>query len=568
MLQKLLSSESQKQIVGVSLTPGIGLEAVVYDKVNNCVVNYGRKKVEYNFSTREIQDYTFFKTALAELMEEMRILPKTMAYLVLPNVYFDFMELPTEISDSEIKTALLSRAEEFYVFKREEPTIGYCEVINPDGDGLKRYVYTAFQKNSIDQLKDVFSYLGLHLVGVESSYSATLRGLYLTGFLNDVIEGQMSWTAMIVNTNSYTLLQMDGTNLIEYADVPLAIKSFSTEEAYQAIVSSSSQLLGNFSSQKLYIISQTEDISAHILKNAMYFEGEMEAIDTNRFSGIESMFVEAAPTVDVNLAKSITLGVIGATVVKSDFNLILNVLAGDPDASMGIYFTKNILGTDVDFTSELVIKLSIVLSGIIIAVFAVIVGLTQIVDSHLQKNLEQLKTQIQELDTQIDAESQNEPKEEVDMNIIIDEIASANVMANNFYDSIATDIPQGIWLTRYYNKTGDKIAVQGIAQSITDVYEYYKNLRIISPQSGIKLTELKVVTPNPTDKFTNNLAINSDTDRLYSFEISNIDIDFNKQEEAPKDKDAVSDDDIIIKSNKSEAPAVEQPSEQMTPTEE
>jgi len=58
MFTNLLSTSTQKQILGVSLTPGIGLEAVLYDRNKNVVLKYGRRRVDYNFSTREIQDYS------------------------------------------------------------------------------------------------------------------------------------------------------------------------------------------------------------------------------------------------------------------------------------------------------------------------------------------------------------------------------------------------------------------------------------------------------------------------------------------------------------------------------
>jgi hypothetical protein len=48
-------SDNKKQtVVGFSIVPGLGLEAVVLDKVGGTVVNYGRKKVDYNFSQRNI----------------------------------------------------------------------------------------------------------------------------------------------------------------------------------------------------------------------------------------------------------------------------------------------------------------------------------------------------------------------------------------------------------------------------------------------------------------------------------------------------------------------------------
>ena len=557
-----LSSGSQKQVVGVTLTPGIGLEAVILDKSKTTIVSYGRKKVEYNFSTREIQDYVQFKTAIVELMDEMKIPPKTPAYIVLRNVYFDFLEIPPMISNPEIKTAVLSKAEEFYIFKRDEPVSGWCEVINPEGGSQKKIAYTSFQKSAVDEIKEIISDIGLQIMSIESAYSATLRGLHLTGFLNDIIIEEAPWTAMVINTNSYTLFQLEGKNLLDYTEVPLAIKSFSMEESYQAIISSSSQLLSNFSSTNLFIISQTDDICAEVLKRQMQFDREIIAIDSNKYS--KKPLMEVLSATDFNATNSITLAAIGAVDTKeSGLNIVLNVLQDDPSVSMGSYFTTTILGSPVEVTSELVDRFTILVVALCAVVFGALIGLCYFADTQTQNGISDLNSQIQTVDAQINAESQGEKKQEVDMNMVIDEVAASNVNAINFYDSIATDIPKNVWLTRYYNQDGSKIAVRGIAASIVDIYEYYKNLRIVSPQSDIKLTELKVVTEDmdsQDSKFISDLALDKDSDRLYSFEISNTQIQMDSD---PKAKEEKNENDIIIRSENTEQ--LEQPSSQMKP---
>ena len=524
-----LSQSNQKQIVGIALTPGIGLEVAILDKTNSTVINYGRKRVDYNFSTREIQDYVQFKTALVELIDLMKIPPKSLTYIVLPNVFFDFIEVPQVVTNAEIKTAILSKAEEFYIFKREEPLSGWCEVGISENTSQKKIVYSSFQKSAVEELKEIISDIGLQLVGIETSYSATLRGLYLTGQIDDVILEKAPWTTMIVGTNSYTLLQMEGNSLIDYSEVPLAIKSFSTEEAYQAIVSSSAQLLNNHDSNKLFIISQTDDICAEVLKRQMQYDREIYAIDSNKFS--KKTLLEVVSTIDYSQVNSMTLSVLGAAHLKSNFGVILNVLADDPSASMGVYFTTNILGTPVDVTSEFVLRASVLLSAAFFIVFGVLAGICATIDSKEQARISDLTNQIRTVDSQILTETDGKSKQEIDMNTIIDEIASMNVTAINFYDSIATDIPKNVWLTQYYNKAGDKIAVRGVAQSIVDIYEYYKNLRIVSPQSDIKLTELKVITEDLSqeNKYLSDIELNKDTERLYSFEIANTQIEFEKK---------------------------------------
>ncbi len=554
-----LSQGNQKQVVGISLTPGIGLEAVIVDKFKNVVLNYGRKKVDYNFSTREIQDYIQFKTAIVELMDEMKIPPKALTYLVLPNVHFDFTQVPSIIGDAELKTVVLSKAEEFYLFKREEPVSGCYSVSGANDASTKKIAYTSFQKTAIDQIKDIISDCGLQLIGIESAYSATIRGLHVTGLIDDVVLEESSWTLMMINTNSFTLFQMEGKNLLDCTEVPLAIKSFSTEEAYQAIVSSSSQLLNNYPSMKLYIISQTDDICADVLKRQMQYDREIVAIDSNKYSKKPMLDVMAAT--DFNEANSLTASVLGASIIAPDF-ITLNVLSDDPAAYLGIYFTTKIAGQDVDVTSEFVIKVCVALAVAVAIFFGAIGAGLNFADVSSQDKLSQYKSEIQSIDAQISSEEQGEKAPDIDMFGVIDQVAASNVVAINFYDSIATDIPKNVWLTKYYNKAGDKILIKGIAENIADIYEYYKNLRVVSPQSNIKLTELKVLTDvsGENEAYVSNLLMEKDFDRLYSFEIANTDIEIVK-EEASETSEVE-----IIKKKAPEAESkkeIEKPSKQM-----
>ena len=566
-------SENKKQIIGFSITPGLGLEAVILDKAKNSVVAYGRKKVDYNFSQRNIQNYAQFKNALIELIDELKIQPKSYAYLVLPNVYFDFIEVTNDTPDSGIEIALTSTSEEFYIFKKEEPVIGWCDVANPMGTTQRKLAYTAFQKSDIDEIKEIFSSVGLQLAGIETAYSATLRGLYLTGEIKDAVLMDSSWSALLINTNSFTLFQMEGKNLLECNEVPLAIKSFSTEEAYQAIVSSASQLLSSNSTSQLYIISQTDDISADALKKIMQFDREIIAIDSNKFSS--EPLLPVLPGADEQEARQMTLASLGAIDPKSDFGLTLNILNGDPNASMGVYFTVPVFGKPTEITQDYVKNVSLAATILLAGVFGTTYFLFNTMVNAQDKELKKLDTSIRKLTKDIsEAEKVEIKEEEIDMTEVIDNVAQDNVTAINFYDSISTDIPKNVWLTKYYNKSGTQLAIRGIAESIVDIYEYYKNLRIVSPQSDIKLTELKVVTnlggDNSKDaqddvtRFINSLAIDKDIDRLYSFVISNT--DFVVESAQNQNQPTVDESDILAKPpSVMVEESIEQTSNQMKP---
>lgn len=565
-------SNSKKTVVGFSVTPGIGLEAVVYDKNRGVVVNYGRKKVEYNFSQRSIQDYPEFKNALSELVDELHIAPKTYAYLILPNVYFDFTEFPPETSDSEIETALISISEDFYVFKKAEPVLAWCDAANLMG-AQRRLAYCAFQKTDVDEIKETFSSVGLQLAGIESAYSATLKGLNLTKKIEEVVLTDASWSALLINTNSFTLFDLEGKNLLECNEIPLAIKSFSTEEAYEAIVSSVSQLLASKMISQLYIISQTDDINAEALKKMMRFDKEVIAIDSNKYS--KNSLIEVENSLDFNDAKSLTLSVLGAVDLNSDLGLSLNVLSKDPNASMGVYF--NVGGKEI--TQEFVQGTSVILSVFIALILGGITGAAMFFTDNQEKEIGKLSQNISAIENEINILSKVEEvkpiEEEIDMSSVIDEVAAENVTAINFYDSISNDIPKNVWLTKYYNKNGNKLAVRGIAESIVDIYEYYKNLRIVSPQSDIKLNELKVIANLDGDaqdqdvgKFIQSLAIDKDVDRLYSFVISNTEIATELAQSTGQSEKNYDETDILARPKVpviKEEEVIEEPSNQMRP---
>src|SRR5574344_2067074 len=97
-------SGSSKNIIGVAVTPNIGLEVISIDKKTSQVLKYGHKDLEYNISSREIDNYDLFKSALSELYSDLMIDAKSNIYVVLPSVHFGFASLPMVAMDAESVT--------------------------------------------------------------------------------------------------------------------------------------------------------------------------------------------------------------------------------------------------------------------------------------------------------------------------------------------------------------------------------------------------------------------------------------------------------------------------------
>ncbi len=542
-----LPSTNKDKIVGIAVTPGIGLEVVVLNSAKRIIESYGRRELDYNFPGRNIKDYGQFKIAMKELMDELKIPQKSLCYVVLPNVYFDFIYMPASSPIDEVKTAIVSKAEDNYTFQKQgsDPISGWCEVINDGGAEMKKYAFSSFRRNDVDSLKISINELGLKLAGLETSYSASLRGLYCAGLVDDVVEEQAPWTVMLVNTNSFTLFQMQGGAFVDYSDVPLAIKSFSPKEAYQAIVSNATQLLQNYTTSRLYIISQTDEISSEVLKKQLNIGVDTVAIDSNKYS--KAPLLEVMSTSDFNVANSLTVTSLGAANPRSAFKFVLNSLQDDPDAGFGAYFSTHMFGKQIEITSSLVQQTCFTLAFIFAVIFGAIGGISILADNGFKEKISNADSQIQALNRQIDEMQKVDEKQEVDMTALIDYVEKNNISALTLYDSISSDIPKNIWLTKYYSKDGNRIAIQGIAQNIVDVYEYYKNLKVASPQTDIKLTELKVITENtniPEKRYlSGGFSETPGGERLYSFEISNTSI----QQVQPIGSQNVNETDIIIR---------------------
>ena len=508
-----------KQTVAVSITPGLGVEVALLDKKTPTVVKYGRRFIEYNLATREIQDYGVFKSAIIELFKELDISLKSNVYLTLPNVHLDFESLPLIIGDEAINNAILSKAEDSYIFKRVEPVSAWADLVTNSQTDKRLIVYTSFQETAISQIKDVFIELGANLIGIETSYSATLRGLYFTDVvgLDTGNNKDLNWDLLLVNSNSYALFSLKGTRLIDYTEVPLAIKSFSTEEAYQAIATSVSQILPNFPAKKLLVLSQADDICAEVLKTQITFDEEIIVHDSNKYSKVPPIKISSA--VVENEASAMTYAIIGILALDhiEEKVLCLNLLAKTTTAG-DAYFMLNVFDKALPVTQNVVRRTLIIFAVFLAIVFGIIYGIFKLITDQTNKQISDYQNKIDT--TQQEIQTIMGQGGIVDIETLITRIIESNKNAINFYDSISTDIPPSLWLQYYYNKNGDKVAVEGVSANIADIYNYYKSLKVVSPQSDIKLNKLQIMAEINGDDF--DIAAPDLGSKYYEFEISNI----------------------------------------------
>ena len=156
-LNNLLSQfgAGSKEIVFVSVTPGIGLEMIQVDAAAKMVKSYGSRPLEYNESMREITSYEVLRSAMQDLFTELRISPKSSIYFSLPSVHVGKIELPLLLNDDGITTAITSTVEQSYIFKKCEPIVSWFEILAQAKSENRTIMYSAIQKTAVEKIKQV-----------------------------------------------------------------------------------------------------------------------------------------------------------------------------------------------------------------------------------------------------------------------------------------------------------------------------------------------------------------------------------------------------------------------------
>lgn len=512
----------KKQIVGLAVTPNIGLEALVFDKDSNNVVKYGQKFIEYNIASREIQDYNSLRSAIGDLFNELEIQKeKANVYLVLPNVHFGFRSIEDPSIDSDaIESMILSDASESYLFKQSEPQSAFVDLNARTGANSKYIAHSSIQRKVVEEIQDACMDIGVNIVGIEGSTSAIPRGIALTGLVDDVVQENRNWDILLVNPNNYAIFQMSGSRILDYIEVPFAIMSFEGEEVYTALSSAVQQYLPNYPAKRLVIVSQTDNVSAELLKTAVIFDEEIVAIDSNKFS--EKPCAKIAPSVIEQTALSMSPSALGASTPKKGGFATLNVMGDMSYDGVVTYGVLEIGDKEIELNSDSIMKFSILISGALLVLTLIVCGLFFGIASFFGAKAGELQTRIDTLNTEI---TELEKSVAAGITTLIKQISENNKIAINYYDSLSTDIPSHVWLTYYINKDGKEVGIEGFSLDINDIYEYFKSLKMLAPNSDIKLNKLEVFqeeTQNETSDADDVVLHSEDNSpKPFAFEISN-----------------------------------------------
>lgn len=513
----------KKNTVYMSITPGIGLELIDVDEHAKVVRNYAYRPLEYNDSLREISDIDAFKTAVTELFAELHLNIKSNVVLNLPLVLLGSMDLSVLLGDDAVTEALTSEVEQSYIFKRHEPIVSWADSNSSRAGDLRKLFYSAIQQDLVDKIKEALTELGATLTGIEISTTSVLKALDFSGLTTEQMKDGVSWNLMTISQNGYSICSMVGKNLVDYYEEPLAIKSFEGNEIYNAINASSQITLMSYPANYLFILSETDLVSAELLAGRMPVDCIVNFYDDNSFKKQEA--VPTSLEVLEEVAGKISLEAIGIAVsnvvkhpVAFDFMSAhggADSSADNPDEPVHVVLGSN----EFDISPNNARNLSVVIALVfLVPIFLLFIAVPMVVKKK-QAKLDELKSNVAKVQAEIKRYEEEQNKAgSFDVNQEIKKVLGTNRAKLMSYTALGEAAPKKLWLTYFSAKNDAKFDIKGEASNVENVYTFYRNMKDSLIDTQLRLHKLEMKSKSVDDAVT--IDPNAPSD--YIFEITNM----------------------------------------------
>ena len=512
-----------KETVFLSVTPGVGLELIQLDMSSRSVRNYAFRPLEYNEGLREITDYEAFKNAVSELFAELRINPKSNVILNMPMVLFGSKELPLLLADDAVTEALTSEVEQSYVFKRYEPIVSWSDsTINQSGD-LRKLFYTAIQKMSIDNIKNALAELGATLVSVEMSLTSILKALAFSGRTAEQMKDNVTWNLMLVNQSGYSIVSMIGKNIVDYYEEPVPIRSLEGDEVYNAINASAQITLMSYPANYLYVISETDMVSAEILASRLQVDGIVQFWENNVFKKQDAIPVSLEVLEDT--ARKISLEAIGIAVGNSvsmpmKFNFVSSSSGADGAIDDGSEPVPIKIGDkEIELTPIAARNMAFV--GAILLLLPTLLAFIGIpmLEKQKQAQLDEVNARLEASQAEVRKMQEEQNKlNDFDVNGEIKKVLGNNRIKLMSYSALGDSVPKNLWMTYFVTKDDGKIDIKGESKNVEEVYAFFRNMEDSLIDTKLRLHKLQM----KTDSVDEVVTIDPNEPVNYEFEITNM----------------------------------------------
>lgn len=508
----------KSSIVGVSVTPEVGLEVAQIDFATQTVLKYGIRQLEYDASRREIADLDLFKEALQDLFFELQIPKGTEVVLNIPTVAFKTNDYPAALDEAQISNAIEEELADHYIFKTVEPAVSAVRLPNASMQFYK-IAYTAAQKQMLIEIALGIKDMGYKLVGIDTSVNSVLNALMYKQRVDVSID---SWVLLIVDSYCCTIITMNGKNYVDTYEERISIgQVLDDAENYSTVVGTVTPILKNLPSKYLCVVSKTNIISAEVLASKLSYTAPIIHQEANCFS--KEAFLELGPEVDEKLANIVSLDIIGAAIYK-DFEQYSDAHFNLFNKSLGDIYTSEqppeimLAGRTIVLTPQLLIFAFVVVAIVIIlpTVGALLYYANLI--STQQNKMAELNQKVQEIN-QFLKDNENISSDLFDEGDEIRLGLAHNKNIYSYYTIVGTEIPKKLWLTHL--KLSDKTTIEGQADNLESVYAFFRSIKDYNPNSDIKLQKLGLASKTSFTPIEENVE-NGDNTNSQEFDTDSI----------------------------------------------
>ena len=529
-----------KMVVGVSITPELGLEVAQIDFATKNVIKYGCKPLPYDKNRRTLVDLDIFKETLSELLFEQGIPKGTNIVLNLPTVVFNIVDYPASLEKEQIESVIEEDLLTNPFYEDSEPALAVTLLPNSTMQTSK-YAYMSAHKITLIEIVLQIRELGYNVVGIDTSVNSTLNAMVYNESLAGITP-ETSWVLLFVENNCCRVLMMQGTNYVEFYEEKISIgEVLGDDENYSTVVSAVMPILKNIPSQFLYVLSKTNIISAKVLADKLTYGAQIIHQDANMFA--ESSFLPIQEENHEGLTKFISPDVIGAAIKKdfeqissADFSLY-NKTLGDvysmfqpPEVKIG----KRIFVLN----EENMIKAATFYSTVVIIIFLILF----IPISGLIKQKQGILNELEQKIANINSFLKNNENISASLFDEGDEIKIGivnNKKIYSYYTIVGTEIPQKLWLTGL--RLGENIIIEGQADNLESIYSFFRNVKDYDVKSSLKLQKLGLATKNgiakikANEEFDTDSVLSSMNADFYEFKISDEKDEKDKKEVEKKE---------------------------------
>lgn len=502
----------------LTVSQACGLEMIETDKTGE-IKSYAQVPLEYNEAQREVANYDNFHTAVEDLFAKRNINPaQANIHLSIPTVWFGAKEnIPLLIDDNGIGNMVLGELQSTYLFKRQEAVPFWFDNRVAKSSDSRSIFYTAIQSNAAAQFGSIFTSLGANLASIECSLFATLRGLYVTGIAKEQMDTDASWSLMLVTNSGFQLIDLQGKKIAAYYEEPIPFKNYEGEEIYSAIDNAAQIAFMNTSSSSLVLVSETDLVSAQVLSEKLQFSGQLKYFEDNKF--------RMEPLMEL------PLNILAEDQLKVSLHAIGHYT---PSGNIGMPVDVNFLGTSaktaaVDATIETPLgKLTPMKATAIVAIIGALLLIPlflgffvlQKSTADLEADNNELEAKITHINEEIAQYEGNTGSSGFSAENEIEKVLKYNRTKIMAYAALGESIPKNIYLTYFLTGDDEKINIKGCAETVEDVYVFFKNLKDSLVDSDLRISKLDL-KEGSIDQVVNSTASTVD-DAPYVFEITNM----------------------------------------------